>query len=40
MELQFTAAGAQRKARCTEVTRDEVVLAVEGTEGSLRLRLP
>lgn len=39
-ELQFTAAGTPRKARCTEVTRDEVVLAVEGSEGPLRLRLP
>lgn len=40
MELVFPAGGQQRKARCTEITRDEVVLAIEGGEGSLRLSLP
>ena len=39
-ELVFPVSGAQRKARCTEVTRDTVVLAIEGTDEPLRLRLP
>ncbi len=39
-ELSFPADGQQRKARCAEITRDEVVIAIEGAEGSLRLHLP
>lgn len=39
-ELKFTAGGQSRKARCTEITREEVVLSVDGAEGELRLRLP
>ncbi len=39
-ELKFTAGGESRKARCTEITREEVVLSVDGAAGELRLRLP
>ena len=39
-ELQFTVAGSPRKARCTGIASDEVVLSIEGVEAPLRLRLP
>jgi|GEM_PF-627437 len=39
-ELVFPAGGAQRKARCTEVGRGGVVLAIEGQSEPLRLNLP
>jgi len=39
-ELKFTVGGESRKARCTEITREEVVLSVDGAAGELRLRLP
>lgn len=40
MDLVFPSGGAQRKARCTEIDRNSVVLAIEGQTEPLRLLLP
>ena len=40
MDLVFPSGGAQLKARCTEVDRNGVVLAIEGQTEPLRLLLP
>ena len=39
-ELVFPSGGKQLKARCTEIDRSTVVLAIEGQEAPLRLVLP
>ena len=39
-ELVFPAGGAQRKAACTAVERNAVVLSIEGQAEPLRLLLP
>ena len=39
-EIVFSADGVSRKARCTEIERGSVVLAIEGTAEPLRLLLP
>jgi len=40
MEIVFPSGGVNRKARCTEIDRGAVVLAIEGTAEPLRLLLP
>jgi len=40
MEIVFPSGGVNRKARCTEIDRGTVVLAIEGTAEPLRLLLP